>query len=103
MRLQQREKDVDFRVVFANFDACALISPAEFASLLGITTNAFYQRDMRGEFPPPVMRQNRYVRWRTADVRGWLNGLTVNHAVLTEQGMDTPRRGRRRKAIECAP
>lgn len=56
MQTRLRDETPDFRVVFANFDSCALISPAEFASLLGITTNAFYQRDMRGEFPRPVMR-----------------------------------------------
>ena len=78
-------------------DSCALIKPAEFASLLGITTNAFYQRDMRGELPPPVMRQNRYVRYRAGDIREWLNGLTVsNPPPPEEQEVSRPRRGRRR-------
>jgi predicted DNA-binding transcriptional regulator AlpA len=78
----------DFRVTFAHLDASALISPKEFASLLGIKPGAFYQRNMRGEFPRPAMSRNRCVRWRAADVREWLNGL---HTV-------TQRPGRRRKS-----
>lgn len=65
----------DFRVLFAQLDPSALISPKEFACLLGITPGAFYQRNMHGEFPRPAMSRNRCVRWRAADVREWLNGL----------------------------
>jgi predicted DNA-binding transcriptional regulator AlpA len=78
----------DFRVLFARLDPSALISPKEFACLLGITPGAFYQRNMHGEFPRPAMKRNRCVRWRAADVRIWLNDL---NAVA-------PRRGRRRKS-----
>jgi len=78
----------DFRVLFAQLDPSALISPKEFASLLGIKPGAFYQRNMRGEFPRPAMSRNRCVRWRAADVRVWLNGLNTV----------AQRRGRRRKS-----
>lgn len=67
----------DFRVLFAQLDPSALISPKEFACLLGITPGAFYQRNMQGEFPRPAMSRNRCVRWRAADVREWLNGLNA--------------------------
>lgn len=67
----------DFRVTFAQLDPSALISPKEFACLLGITPGAFYQRNMQGEFPRPAMSRNRCVRWRAADVREWLNGLNT--------------------------
>jgi predicted DNA-binding transcriptional regulator AlpA len=80
----------DFRVLFAQLDPSALISPKEFACLLGITPGAFYQRNMQGEFPRPAMSRNRCVRWRAADVREWLNGLNT-----VEQ-----RRGRPRKTDE---
>ncbi|MGF6858180.1 putative DNA-binding transcriptional regulator AlpA [Paraburkholderia sp. CI3] len=78
----------DFRVIFGQLDPSALISPREFACLLGITPGAFYQRNMLGEFPRPAMSRNRYVRWRAADVRAWLNDLNAA----------APRRGRRRKS-----
>ena len=88
----------DFRVVFARMDSCALIKPAEFATLLGITTNAFYQRDVRGEFPKPVMRKNRGVRWRAQDGRDWLQRLVAQEVVPREAAPTSgPRRGRRRK------
>jgi predicted DNA-binding transcriptional regulator AlpA len=67
----------DFRVTFGQLDPSALISPKEFACLLGITPGAFYQRNMQGEFPRPAMSRNRCVRWRAADVRDWLNGLNT--------------------------
>jgi predicted DNA-binding transcriptional regulator AlpA len=67
----------DFRVTFGLLDQSALISPKEFACLLGITPGAFYQRNMQGEFPLPAISRNRCVRWRAGDVRDWLNGLTA--------------------------
>ncbi|HDR9036011.1 TPA: hypothetical protein QDB07_003513 [Burkholderia vietnamiensis] len=80
----------DFRVLFAQLDPSALISPKEFACLLGITPGAFYQRNMLGEFPRPAMNRHRCVRWRAADVRAWLNDL----------GVAGPRRGPRRQSID---
>ncbi|MFP3586198.1 AlpA family phage regulatory protein [Paraburkholderia sp. SIMBA_055] len=80
----------DFRVLFAQFDPSALISPKEFACLLGITPGAFYQRNMQGEFPRPAMSRNRCVRWRAADVREWLNGLNTV----------AKRRGRHRRSVD---
>ncbi|MFM0531732.1 helix-turn-helix transcriptional regulator [Paraburkholderia strydomiana] len=82
----------DFRVTFGQLDPSALISPKEFACLLGITPGAFYQRNMQGEFPRPAMNRNRCVRWRAADVREWLNGLSAVPL----------RRGRPRKTVETA-
>jgi len=77
----------DFRVTFGQLDPSALISPKEFACLLGITPGAFYQRNMQGEFPRPAMNRHRCVRWRAGDVRDWLDNLDAV----------APRRGRLRK------
>lgn len=77
MPIEEIRSASDFRVLFAQLDPSALISPKEFASLLGIKPGAFYQRNMRGEFPRPAMSRNRCVRWRAADVREWLNGLNT--------------------------
>jgi predicted DNA-binding transcriptional regulator AlpA len=88
MPIEEIRPASDFRVLFAQLDPSALISPKEFACLLGITPGAFYQRNMQGEFPCPAMNGNRCVRWRAADVRTWLNDLNAS----------TPRRGRRRKS-----
>jgi predicted DNA-binding transcriptional regulator AlpA len=67
----------DFRITFAQLDPSALVSPKEYACLLGITINAFYKRNNLGEFPRPAMSRNRCVRWRAGDVREWLNGLNA--------------------------
>ncbi|WP_408174302.1 helix-turn-helix transcriptional regulator [Paraburkholderia strydomiana] len=89
MPIEETGSASDFRVTFAQLDPSALISPKEFACLLGITPGAFYQRNMQGEFPRPAMSRNRCVRWRAADVREWLNGLnTVSN-----------RRGRHRRSV----
>jgi predicted DNA-binding transcriptional regulator AlpA len=77
MPIEEIRSASDFRVLFAQLDPSALISPKEFASLIGIKPGAFYQRNMRGEFPRPAMSRNRCVRWRAADVREWLNGLNT--------------------------
>ncbi|HEM7852808.1 MULTISPECIES: helix-turn-helix transcriptional regulator [Burkholderia] len=77
MPIEEIRPASDFRVLFAQLDPSALISPKEFACLLGITPGAFYQRNMHGEFPRPAMSRNRCVRWRAADVREWLNGLNT--------------------------
>ncbi|WP_250514264.1 AlpA family phage regulatory protein [Caballeronia sp. INDeC2] len=90
MPIEETGSASDFRVTFAQLDPCALISPKEFACLLGITPGAFYQRNMQGEFPRPAMSRNRCVRWRAADVREWLNGLNTI----------AKRRGRRRRSVE---
>jgi predicted DNA-binding transcriptional regulator AlpA len=76
----------DFRVTFARLDPSALISPKEFACLLGIKQGAFYERNSKGKLPQPAMTEHRCVRWRAGDVREWLNSL--NSAAQ--------RRGRRR-------
>jgi predicted DNA-binding transcriptional regulator AlpA len=94
----------DFRESFSRYDPLALIGPAEFAALIGITVGAFRQRDMLGEFPPAVMRGNRCVRWRVSDVREWLQGLQPQEkrhvAKLDGNGMPKPRRGRKRQSAE---
>lgn len=104
MHANSNEGNNDFRALFAKFDPLALISPTEFATLLGITTNAFYQRDGRGEFPRAVIRKNRCVRWRAADVREWLQTLVPQEPARLDvlaEGSNTPRRGRPRKSIDA--
>lgn len=79
----------DFRVTFARLDPSALISPKEFACLLGIKLGAFYERNSKGKLPRPAMAKHRCVRWRAGEVREWLNEL---NSVAR-------RRGRPRRAI----
>ncbi|MCP1174484.1 helix-turn-helix transcriptional regulator [Ralstonia chuxiongensis] len=103
MRANSSEGNTDFRALFAKFDPLALISPTEFATLLGITTNAFYQRDGRGEFPRAVIRKNRCVRWRAVDVREWLQTLVPQEPARRDvpaADFNAPRRGRPRKSID---
>jgi predicted DNA-binding transcriptional regulator AlpA len=88
--------DSDFREGSLQNHPLRLIGPAEFAALIGITLGAFRTRDMRGEFPPPIMRKNRCVRWRFKDVCEWLQGLQPQEK--RPNGKPKPRRGRKRQS-----
>jgi predicted DNA-binding transcriptional regulator AlpA len=96
--------DNDFREGSLQNHPLRLIGPTEFAALIGITVGAFRQRDMRGEFPPAVMRKNRCVRWRFKDVCEWLQGLQPQEkrpaGNLDGNGKPKPRRGRKRQSTE---
>ncbi|WP_407510318.1 helix-turn-helix transcriptional regulator [Ralstonia sp. GP101] len=95
--------ETDFRSAFAHFDPTALITPAEFADLLGISPNALYHRSGLGELPQPAIRKHRCVRWRVSDVREWLKRLSPKEDSSAEgQHPRGPRRGRRRHAVEMA-
>jgi len=88
----------DFRVAFNAMAASALITPAEFAELLVVSENAFYQRRAKGELPQPAIVQNRYLRWRAGDVREWLEALRPTGAEALRRGRprivtDEPSRG----------
>lgn len=74
--------------------ASALITPAEFAELLVVSENAFYQRRAKGELPDPAIAQNRYLRWRAGDVRAWLDALCPAEPAA--------RRGRPRNSLDEA-
>lgn len=81
----------DFRVRFNVMAESALITPAEFAELLGMTRNSFYQRRYKGNLPDPVIAENRCLRWRVGDVRAWLAALYATEPIV--------RRGRPRNSI----
>ena len=103
MQIKPNIAETDFRSAFARFDPAALITPAELANLLGISSNALYHRNGLGELPQPAIRKHRCVRWRVADVREWLKRLSPEEVPPTdEQRSCSPRRGRRRQAIEMA-
>lgn len=88
MAVEEDHVTEDFRVTFARLDPSALISPKEYACLLGIKLGAFYERNSKGKLPRPALIEHRCVRWRAGDVRDWLNGLNPV----------AQRRGRRRRA-----
>lgn len=72
----------DFRVNFSCFDDLCLLSASEFGKLIGKSENAIYHMLCRhpDSLPPPVFRQNRYLRWRVGDVRLWLKELPTDKA-----------------------
>lgn len=49
-----------------------LVSPAELARFLGVPVATIYQYRYRGE-GPPGFKVGRHVRYRWADVEGWLH------------------------------
>ncbi|MGM3274262.1 MULTISPECIES: helix-turn-helix transcriptional regulator [unclassified Ralstonia] len=103
MQMKPNIAETDFRSAFAHFDPTALITPAEFADLLGISPNALYHRSGLGELPQPAIRKHRCVRWRVSDVREWLKRLSPKEDSSAEgQHPRGPRRGRRRHAVEMA-
>jgi predicted DNA-binding transcriptional regulator AlpA len=76
----------DFRAVFSTLDPASLITADEFAALLCISRASFNFRLHVGKIPDPVIREHRCVRWRVADVRSSMEGMTpvpVNPERLT--------------------
>lgn len=103
MQMRPNIAETDFRSAFARFDSAALITPVEFAVLLGITPNALYHKSGLGELPQPAIRKHRCVRWRVSDVREWLKKLSPDNASPTErQHLHAPRRGRPRQVEQNA-
>ncbi|MBN3797946.1 hypothetical protein [Burkholderia sp. Ac-20392] len=102
----------DFRAVFSALDPASLITADEFAALLCISRASFNFRLHVGKIPDPVIREHRCVRWRVADVRSSMEGMTpvpVNpqrltgsrpRRVLDVEATDGPRRGRRRQVAD---
>ncbi|MGF6877229.1 putative DNA-binding transcriptional regulator AlpA [Paraburkholderia sp. MM5477-R1] len=94
----------DFRSEFHALDPLALINADEFAALLRITRAAFNFRLHVGKVPDPVIREHRCVRWRVADVRGWMAGMLPVPAQPNstlgahDSHSSGSRRGRRRKS-----
>ncbi|HDR9496358.1 helix-turn-helix transcriptional regulator [Burkholderia stabilis] len=80
----------DFRVKFNVMAESALITPAEFAALMGLSRSSFYQRRYKGDLPDPVIAENRCLRWRVRDVRAWLGALYAAEPIV--------RRGRPRNS-----
>lgn len=56
-------------------DVDRLLSPAELADYLGIPLQTLYQWRHRGEGPPGY-RIGRHVRYRSSDIRAWLDDQT---------------------------
>ena len=52
-----------------------LIDAAEFAGLLGVSKRTLFRLRSRGVIPPPVRITAGTVRWRTRDVRSFLDRL----------------------------
>jgi prophage regulatory protein len=50
-----------------------LLSIADVASLLGITTKSVYRYRSTGDFPEPIRLGPRLVRWRRGDISSWLS------------------------------
>jgi predicted DNA-binding transcriptional regulator AlpA len=102
------QSERDFRVVFSQLDPAVFITGDEFAELLCMTRAAFNFRLHVGKVPDPVIRENRCVRWRVSDVRGWLEAIQqvpVNsdrvlggraQRIIAREAAGVPRRGRPR-------
>jgi len=98
----------DFRVLFWDLDPAAMITGDEFAALMCITRAAFDFRLHVGKIVDPVVRENRCVRWRVSDVRGFLENMQQVPAdparvlggraqrILAREAAGLPRRGRPR-------
>ena len=103
MQMKPNIAETDFRSAFARFDPAALITPTEFADLLGISPNALYHRNGLGELPRPAIRKHPCPGWRRGGVREWLKRLSPKEEPPTdEQRSCSPRRGRRRQGVEMA-
>jgi predicted DNA-binding transcriptional regulator AlpA len=54
----------------------ALADITDVCALLRMSKSWVHDAIVRGAFPSPVIRKPRCTRWRLADVRAWLEGLS---------------------------
>lgn len=87
----------DFRVTFKSIDDDALINAEEFGELLVVNKQGIYHRLHIKELIEPVIRRNKQVRWRAADVRIFLHALDEVRKV--QPGAKRPGRPRNVKPI----
>ena len=52
-----------------------LLTAQEVAGRLSISLRTLYRMVERGQFPPPIRRSRRWVRWKTTDVQHYLDTL----------------------------
>lgn len=66
----------DDTVVTGTYGDGEYITPKALARKLGITNAALHQMRKRGE-GPPYLKGKRFVRYKIADVKAWLNANTI--------------------------
>jgi prophage regulatory protein len=54
----------------------ALLRLKDVSQVVGLSRSGIYGRMAEGRFPRPVQVSERSVRWRSADIAGWLSALT---------------------------
>lgn len=89
----------DFRREFKDFDDAVLISIEEFGQLLGLTPGAMGQKRHYGELPEPCIQGGKVLRWRSGDVRDWLNKLKQDRRPDSVIGVGKGKRLGRPRAI----
>ena len=65
-------EDADFR----------LLRRAEVEVLIGLKTAQLYRLMKRGKFPLPVKLGSRAVRWKSNEIRAWLESQTERAVLL---------------------
>jgi len=51
----------------------ALLSPSEFAQLLGIGRRTFQSWRAAGKLPTPDLHEGKIIRWRRTTIQSWLD------------------------------
>jgi predicted DNA-binding transcriptional regulator AlpA len=52
-----------------------LLTAEEFARVLAVSKRTLFRLRSKGVIPPPVAISAKIVRWRTSDIRAYLDGL----------------------------
>jgi len=53
-----------------------LMAVKQIVPLLSMSRANFFKKVKSGTFPPPVIRMERYTRWKASDVQAWINDPT---------------------------
>lgn len=64
----------------------ALIDGPSCAASASMSLSAWLDAVREGRAPQPVIRRQRFTRWRAADVRGWLAGLANDSTATIQHG-----------------
>lgn len=74
---KQKRPYVKSTQAMSAIDFNGLLRPEVVVGLTGLSRSTINRKLELGEFPQPVKFGKRCNRWRAADVRAWIDGLTT--------------------------
>lgn len=72
-----------------------LLTTHDIVALVRLSRTSIYRMTRQGRFPPPCSIGKGHIRWREADIRAWMEGLSPQ-AYGQDEPRNDPSRNRQR-------